>query len=89
MITYLVSEKIQLEFLGNLSVTSFSLIPESAKKSSSVFSPFFTQNLGLDILFEGQEKDGYKTNLAGFSLLYTANKRLKLKWAICELTAML
>ena len=81
-ITWQLSEKLQMEFLGNLSVTSFSLIPESVKKTSSVFSPFFTQNLGLDVLFDGQEKDGYKTNLAGLSLLHTVNKRLKLKWML-------
>ena len=80
--TYKLSEKFQLEFLGNLSVTKFSLFPESAQKTSSVFSPLFTSNLGLDIFFEGQEKDGYKTNLAGISLLHNVNKKLKLKWML-------
>jgi hypothetical protein len=79
-ITWKASEKIQLEFLGNISGTKFSLIPESAKKTSSVFSPFFTANLGLDIFFEGQEKDAYSTNLLGLSLLHQPTKRLKLKW---------
>ena len=81
-LTYRLSEKLQLEFLGTLSVTNFTLIPESAQKTASVFSPLFTQNLGLDILFEGQEKDGYKTNLAGLSLVHTLNKKLKLKWML-------
>ena len=81
-ITYQLSEKIQLEFLGNLSVSKFSLYPESAQKTISVFSPFFTANLGLDINFEGQEKDSYKTNLVGLSLVHTPNKRLKLKWML-------
>ncbi len=81
-ITYKLSEKIQLEFLGTLSVTRFSLFPESAQKTSSVFSPFFTANLGLDILFEGQEHDKYKTNLVGLSLVHTPNKKLRLKWMV-------
>ena len=81
-ITYQLSGKLQLELLGNLSVTRFSLIPESAKKTSSVFSPFFTANLGLDIIFEGQEKDGYKTDLLGLTLVQAVNKSLKLKWMI-------
>ena len=81
-ITYRLSEKIQLELLGNLSVTKFTLFPQSAQKTSSVFSPLFTANLGLDILFEGQEKDGYKTNLLGFSVLQSVNKKLKLKWML-------
>jgi hypothetical protein len=81
-ITYKLNEKFQLEFLGNLSVTKFSLIPESVQKTASVFSPLFTTNLGLDISFNGQEKDGYQTNLIGLSLLQSVNKRLKLKWML-------
>lgn len=81
-ITYKLSEKIQLELLGTYSVTKFSLFPESAQKTTSVFSPLFTANLGLDILFEGQEKDGYKTNLVGLSLVHSPNKKLKLKWML-------
>ncbi|MFN8305844.1 MAG: TonB-dependent receptor [Ferruginibacter sp.] len=79
-LAYKLSEKIQLEFLGTYSVTKFTLFPESAQKTTSVFSPLFTANLGLDIIFEGQEKDSYKTNLLGFSILHTPNKKLKLKW---------
>ncbi len=81
-ITYKLNEKIQLEFLGIYSVTKFTLFPESAQKTTSVFSPFFTANLSLDILFEGQERDGYKTNLIGLSILHTPNKKLKLKWMV-------
>ncbi len=81
-VTYKLSEKIQLEFLGTYAVTKFSLFPESAEKTTSVFSPLFTANLGLDISFEGQEHDSYKTNLIGLSLLYTPNKKLKLKWML-------
>ncbi|HMU73355.1 MAG TPA: TonB-dependent receptor, partial [Ferruginibacter sp.] len=79
-LAYKLSEKVQLEFLGTYSVTKFTLFPESAQKTTSVFSPLFTANLGLDIIFEGQEKDSYKTNLLGFSILHTPNKKLKLKW---------
>ncbi|MFM2327665.1 MAG: hypothetical protein RIR31_1867, partial [Bacteroidota bacterium] len=46
------------------------------------FSPLFTANLGLDILFEGKEQDGYKTNLLGLSMLYNPTKKLKLKWML-------
>ncbi len=81
-ISYKLSEKIQLEFLGTYSVTKFTLFPESAQKTTSVFSPLFTANLGLDIYFEGQERDGYKTNLFGLSMVHTPNKKLKLKWMV-------
>ncbi len=82
LITYQVNEKLQLEVLGNGSVTSFALFPESVKRTSSVFSPLFTANLGLDVNFEGQEKDGYKTSLLGLSILQSVNKKIKLKWMI-------
>lgn len=81
-ITYKLNEKWQLEMLGNFSKTRFSLIPESAQKTSSVFSPLFTANLGLDIYFEGQEKDGYTTSLAGLSAIYQPNRKTKLKWML-------
>ncbi len=81
-VTYKLNEKIQFEFLGTYAVTKFTLFPESAQKTTSVFSPLFTANLGLDIVFEGQERDDYKTNLIGLSLLHTPNKKLKLKWMV-------
>ncbi len=81
-ITYKLNEKWQMELLGNLSVTKFTFFPESVKKTSSVFSPLFTSNLGLDVYFEGQEKDGYQTNLVGLSLLHNPLKKLKLKWML-------
>ena len=81
-ITYRLSDKWQLELLGNYSVTKFTFLPESAKKTTSVFSPLFTANLGLDIFFEGREKDGYKTNLLGLSAAYQPAKNLKLKWML-------
>jgi CarboxypepD_reg-like domain/TonB-dependent Receptor Plug Domain len=81
-ITYKVSNKIQLELLGIYSVSKFTLFPESVQKTTSVFSPLFTANLGLDVAFEGQERDGYKTNLIGLSLVHTPNKKLRLKWMV-------
>ena len=81
-ITYKVNEKLQLELLGNYSVTKFTLFPQSAQKTTAVFSPFFTANLGLDIDFDGKEQDGYKTSLLGLSMLYNPGKKLKLKWML-------
>ena len=81
-LSYKLNEKWQLELLGNFSSTKFKLIPESASKTTSVFSPLFTANLGLDIYFEGQEKDGYKTNFIGLSAINQPNKKLRLKWML-------
>ena len=81
-VTYQVSNRLQLELLTNFSGTKFTLIPESAQKTTSVFSPLFTSNLGLDIDFEGQERNAYKTSMVGLSALYTPNKKLRLKWVL-------
>ncbi len=79
-LTYKLSQKLQLELLGIISGSKFTLVPESAQKSTAVFSPLFTANVGLDIFFEGQEKDNYNTNLIGLSLNQSVNNRVKLKW---------
>lgn len=79
-ITYRLNPKIQLELLGILSASRFSYYPESVKKTTSVFSPLFTANLGLDTYFEGQEKDKYSTSMIGASVNHSPNKNLKLKW---------
>ncbi|MEO6668228.1 MAG: TonB-dependent receptor, partial [Ferruginibacter sp.] len=70
----------QVELLGILSSSRFKYIPESVKKTSSVFSPLFTSNIGLDIYFDGQEADNYTTSLIGVSIVNSPTKKLKLKW---------
>lgn len=80
LITYQINKKWQAEFLGNISTTKFTLIPEYSQLTSSVFSPYFSANLGLDIYFQGQEKDQYGTNMLGISATNQVNRRLKLKW---------
>ena len=86
LLTYKISNKLQVELLSIFSGTGFFLIPESAKKSTAVFSPLFTANLGLDIFFEGQEKDNYKSNLIGLSIIQQARKNVRLKWMASHFT---
>ena len=81
-LSYTVSPKIQIELLGIISTSRFTFFPESVKKTTSVFSPFFTANLGLDVFFEGQEKDSYTSSLIGLSVLQSINKKTKFKWMI-------
>ncbi len=80
LLTYSLNDKNNLELLGNLSGTNFKLTPQFSQLTSSVFSPFFTSNLGLDIYFEGREEDSYKTNMVGLSLIQQPRKDLRLKW---------
>lgn len=82
LITYRFNDKWQMEFLSTLSSTMFKLIPEETKLTSSVFSPFFISNLGLDIFFEGNEKDKYRTHMLGVSVAKQVSKNLKLKWML-------
>ncbi|MEJ0102276.1 MAG: hypothetical protein WDO19_06880 [Bacteroidota bacterium] len=41
LVTYQLNNKWQAEFLGNISTTKFTLIPEFSQLTSSVFSPYF------------------------------------------------
>ena len=69
----------QLEMLGNLSNTKFSLEPVESRQTTSVFTPFFSANLGLDIDFSGREKDSYGTRMIGIASTHTLKKGWKIK----------
>lgn len=80
LLTYQFSSKWSGEVLGNISRTTFTLIPEFSQLTSSVFSPFFTANLGVDIYFDGQERDAYSTKMIGAGATYQPKKGLRLKF---------
>jgi hypothetical protein len=82
LLTWQFNAKNTLELLGNISRTKFTLIPEYSQLTSSVFSPYFSANLGLDIFFEGREEDKYRTNMVGLSLTQQPKKNLRLKWML-------
>ncbi len=82
LLTYQFSNAWQAELLSNISQTKFTLIPQFSQLTTSVFSPFFSATLGIDIFFDGQEKDQYRTNMLGFSLINQVNKKLRLKWMV-------
>lgn len=80
LFTYRLHPKWQAELFGNLSQTKFTLNPAFSQLTSSVFSPYYTANLGLDVYFEGQERDRYRTYMIGFAATNQVNNRLRLKW---------
>jgi hypothetical protein len=80
MLTYQFNSKWTAELFTNFSQTKFTLVPEFSQQTASVFSPFFSANLGLDIFFNGREEDRYKTNMIGLSIQQQVRKNLKLKW---------
>jgi hypothetical protein len=82
LLTWQLGSKWQAELLSNISQSKFSLKPEFSQLTTSVFSPFFSATLGVDIFFEGQEKDQYQTNMVGLALVNQASKKLRLKWMV-------
>ncbi len=86
LINYKFSNKWSAEFLGNISKTKFTLVPEFSQLTSSVFSPFFSATLGVDIYFAGRERDEYTTNMFGLSFTNQIAKNLKLKWMVSRFT---
>src|SRR5262249_46460010 len=82
LLTYQINSKNSIELLGNISQTKFTLVPQFSQLTSTVFSPFFSANLGLDIFFDGREEDRYRTNMIGLSFNQQPNKKLRLKWML-------
>jgi len=80
LINYQFNSKWQAEIFGNFSQSKFSLNPAFSQLTTSVFSPFFTANLGLDIYFTGRERDQYQTNMVGLSITNQVSRKLRLKW---------
>ncbi len=80
LLTYQFSPKLSAELLGNFSQTKFTLVPSFSQQTASVFSPYYTANLGLDIFFDGKEEDRYKTDMTGLTINQQIRKNLKLKW---------
>lgn len=80
LLSYQFSPKWQAELLSNISQTRFTLVPQSSQLTTSVMSPFFSTTLGIDIAFEGREKDAYQTNMLGIALVNQVTQKLRLKW---------
>ena len=82
LLTYQVNRKWQFEGMLNFSRTKFTLVPEFSQITSSVFSPIFSANIGIDIYFEGREVDRYATNMLGIAATQQVSSRLRLKWMV-------
>ncbi|WP_243697430.1 TonB-dependent receptor [Flaviaesturariibacter aridisoli] len=82
LLSWQLSDKWSTELLANYSQTKFTLLPAFSQLTSSVFSPLFTANLGVDIFFEGRERDQYYTRMLGLSTSYAPRKDLRLKFLV-------
>jgi hypothetical protein len=83
-LTWQPNSKFLFEAMTNHSKTQFKLNPEFSNQTATVFSPFFTANLGLDIFFAGGEIDRYSTNMYGVAMNYVPHKNLRLKWMLSQ-----
>ena len=86
LLTWQASNKWQFDLLTNLSTTKFTFFPQSSQLTSSVFTALYSESLGLNIDFAGQERDQYSTNFIGLSATQTIKKNLKLKWMLSSFT---
>ncbi len=82
LLTYQVNRKWQLEALVNISRTKFTLVPEFSQLTSSVFSPLYSANIGIDTYFEGREEDRYSTDMIGLAATQQLTPKLRLKWML-------
>jgi hypothetical protein len=80
LITWQAAKKLRLEAFTNLSGTRFNFFPAEAQLTSSVFSPIYSGNVGVDIFYEGQEHDKYATHFVGLTAVQQLSTTLQLKW---------
>ncbi len=76
LFTYDITEKLELSFLGYYSRNSYQLIPQSRETNFGTFNEAYR----LNIYFDGQEIDNYKTYLGALTLNYKTSENLYLKF---------
>jgi len=75
-ISFRISEKIDISFLGNMAQNRYKFIPETRKTTfGTIETPFSTQ-----IYFDGQEIDNFKTYLGALTLNFHPNRDMNLKF---------
>ena len=75
-LTYNISEKSELSFLGSYSQNKFQIIPENRETEFGTIN----EALKLSIFFDGQEIDDYQTSLGALTYSTLVNDNLKLKF---------
>ena len=69
----------KFELLGNLSNSKFELEPTESQQTTSVYTPLFSSNLGLDVFFTGREADIYQTRMLGLSATRQLRRGIAIK----------
>ncbi|MBK7212611.1 MAG: TonB-dependent receptor [Bacteroidales bacterium] len=76
LLTYDINEELELSVLAYLSSNSYTLVPESRETN---FGTLY-QPLRLNIYFDGQELDRYRSMMGAVTLTHKPNKNLQVKW---------
>lgn len=76
LLGYSINDKLKLEALCILSRNVYGLIPET---QTTDFGSYM-ENLELNVYFDGQEQDRYRTVLGSVSLKYYPNDEWSIKW---------
>jgi len=76
LLTYELTEKLELSFLGYYSRNVYNLIPESRQTNFGTL----TEAYRLQVYFDGQEEDRYEIYLGALTLDYRVNDVLNLKF---------
>ena len=82
--TYDISDKWEVELLGNYSQNQYKVVPSNRLTSFGTFS----QALGFQVFFDGQELDSYQTITGAVSLVYHPTEHLKLKFITSEFNSV-
>lgn len=80
LFVYRFSPKFRVELLGDYNKTKFLFYPEETKLTASVFSPYYVADYGVNIDFQGSERDYYSTAFAGLTGTLTPNDHTELKF---------
>ncbi|WP_194850745.1 TonB-dependent receptor [Nonlabens antarcticus] len=75
-ITYRVSPKFELAFLGNIAVNSYDFMPEDRQTNFGTIN----EPIAVVIDYEGQEQDQYETYFGAAKASYDVNERLNLRF---------
>ncbi|MBI5540791.1 MAG: carboxypeptidase-like regulatory domain-containing protein [Bacteroidia bacterium] len=73
-LTYDITEKFEISFLGNYAMNSFHFVPQTRETSFGTID----EALKLKIYFDGQERDKNSTMFGAFTTNYKYNSNLKL-----------
>lgn len=74
-ITYSTGDKLELSFLGNISVNRYNVVPESRSTSFGTLQ----QAVNFNVYYEGREVDRFSSSLFAFSARYTPVERMTIR----------